>query len=1032
MKKHITTIITKALCPVALIVMLTIICSVPAWAQSQTAVTGTVVDETDEPMPGVLVSLPSLKKQAVTDLDGNFNLGPAPAGTALEVTFTGYKKYETQWKGQPLAIKMEPSAEMLEETVVIGYATVKKKDLTGAVGAVGADRLAQQSAPNISTALQGAMPGVNISRSGSMPGSGGTITIRGITTMSDNSPLILVDGTPVNDLDNINPDDVQQISVLKDAAAASIYGSRAAAGVILVTTKQAAEGDLRITYNGEISLQQASSLPDYVTDPLRYMAIINETRWNEAGNPEGGQYPTYAQSYMDQYLQNNFYNPIDFPVYNWRDAILRSTAPRTKHNLSLAYGNKTVKTRISMSYEDTEALYKGSNHERIFVRANNMLNLANNFTATVDLSMKHAVKHDPHSGSPLRAALMYPDIYLGAYPDGRVAYGQSGGNTYAAFMYGGKKETSNDYLTGKLALTYKPFKFLSIQGTLTPTLSFTKTKDMKKAIPVYDAFDTDQRIGFVSGYETNELSEVRATGVSMEKSLIVYYMQDFGLNSLSAMAGYEDYTYTYEKVTAGSSEMTLGDYPYLDLANKNHLTVGGSSYQNAYRSFFGRVMYNYDHRYFLQANIRGDGSSRFNKKYRWGWFPSASIGWRLSQEKFMADLMPTISNVMIRASYGSLGNERIGNYPYQASITLSNAIMFGSAGSTAQTAGAQVRLDVPDITWESTHTWDAGIDISMLNSRLDFTADVYYKKTKDMLLAMAIPLFPGYTAPEVNAGDMNTRGWEVKVGWNDRIGRDWGYGVSFNLSDAKSKMGNLGGKIMYSGNCIIREGDEYMAFYGYRADGLYQTADDVANSPSLMAGVGPGDVRYKDLSGSDGTPDGSIDASHDREVLGSSLPHMVFGGTLYATWKGLRLTMAFNGVGKQKVRLTEDMVRQKSFLAAPEIIMGNYWSVYNTPEQNLAAKYPRLNSATADKNNYQMSDYWLMDGSFFRMKTINLSYTFPKHIYKAIRLSDLRIYFNVEDPFCIHHYPKGWDPEVSTSGSNYIARTYTFGLNFSF
>ncbi len=1018
---------------ISLLLALAILLMPGAIAAQTTMLSGTVTDETDEPIVGAIVSAKALKNSTVTDIDGNYHLNGIPSGTEIEVTYLGYKPQSIKWSGNgPLNFTMQPDVQMLEETVVIGYATVKKKDLTGAVGAVGADRLGQQRSPNLSTALQGAIPGLDITRSGSMPGSSGTIKVRGITTMSDNSPLVLVDGTPVDDLDNVNPDDVESISVLKDAAAASIYGARAAAGVILITTKEAKDGDMTITYNGEYSISHATSFPDYVSDPIRYMQMANELKWNDAGNPVGGEYPTYSKEYIESYLENNLYNPIDYPIYDWRNAILKSNAPRTKHNVSLSYGNKSVKTRISASYEKSDALYKGSDHERIYVRANNSIKFNKNWTANVDLSMKHAVKNDPHSGSPIRAALMYPQIFAGTYPGGAVAPGQSGSNTMAAWRDGGEKKTTDDFITGKIALTYKPFKFLTVQGTITPTLRFNRVKDMKKSVPYYDAFDTDQQLGFISGYETNDLSEKRTNINSLEKSLIVTYDQNFGLNSLNAMIGYEDYTYDYETMGATSDDMTLADYPYLSLANKNKLGVTGSAYQNAYRSYFGRVMYNYNHRYFLQANIRGDGSSRFHKDHRWGWFPSASVGWRISEESWIKDRGNIISNLMLRGSYGSLGNERIGNYPYQASINIANAIMFGPQGSQAVNGAAQLNYAVQDITWESTHTWDIGIDVGLFNSRLDITADIYYKKTKDMLLAMTIPGFTGYSAPDVNAGDMHTRGWELKFTWNDNIGRDWTYGASFNLSDSRSKMGNLDGKVLYSGDCIIRGGDEYMAFYGYRSQGLYQTAEEVAESAKLLAAVAPGDIRYRDLGGPEGVPDGNIDTTYDQEILGSSLPHLLYGGYINVGYKGIRLSAGFNGVGKQNVRISQAMVRGSSFLAWPEEVIGKYWSTYNTPEQNQKAIYPRLSTTTGDKNNYVMSDYWLMDGSYFRVKNINLSYSFPRHLLKHIRFNSLRVYFNVEDPFCFHHYPKGWDPEVNSSGSNYIATTYTFGLDFSF
>lgn len=1011
--------------------MLAMLVPAAAMAQSQ-ALSGTVTDENDDPIVGAIVSDSSNKLTAMTDINGNYTIANVPAGTEIKVTYLGYKPEKQIWDGKgTLDFRLFPDMQMLEETVVIGYATIKKKDLTGAVATLGSDRLDKQRSPNLSSALQGAIPGLDITRSGSMPGTGASVQIRGVTTISDSSPLIIIDGTPVSDLDNVNPDDVESISVLKDAAAASIYGARAAAGVILITTKKAREGELQISYNGEYSIIEPTSYPEFVTDPIRYMQIINERNWNNAGNPVGAENPIYSQEYMDNYMTNHYYDPISYPVYDWKSHILRSTTPRTKHNVSLSYGGKQVNTRISASYEYTDALYKGSNYERIFVRANNTINFNHLWSANVDFSLRHATKNDPVSGSPIRAANMYPQIYAGTYPDGRIAEGQSGSNTLAAWREGGTQKNNINFLTGKIALNYKPFKFLSFQATMTPTMSFRKIKAMQKAIPYYDAYDTEQLLGYISGYSTNKLTETRADDYSIEKSITATYYQDFGPHSINVLAGYEDYTYHYEILRLSSDNMTLGDYPFMDNANMNELAPEGSAYENAYRSFFGRVMYNYNNRYFFQFNIRGDGSSRFAKQYRWGWFPSASLGWRISNEKFMTGLSPVLSNAMIRASYGSLGNERIGNYPYQASVNLENAIMFGQSGPTAATTAGQINYAVTNITWESTHTWDLGLDFSLFNGRLDFTGDIYYKKTKDMLIATEIPSFSGYGNPQVNAGDMTTRGWELKASWTDNIGRDWYYGIGFNVSNSKSVMGNLNGTVSYSGNSIIREGDEYMAFYGYRSDGLFQSAEDAAGSPKLNAAAGAGDIKYKDLSGADGTPDGIINATYDREVLGSSLPHYIFGGYVNVGWKDLRLSVAFNGVGKQLVRMPTSMVQQSSFLAAPEIIMGKYWSNYNTEEQNLKAKYPRISSA-GDSNNYEMSDFWLMDGSYFRVKTINLSYSLPRKWVKKICFDRIRVYFNVEDPFVYSHFPKGWDPEINTSGSNYIARTYTFGLDFSF
>ncbi len=1015
---------------VIFVLLIAIVSSVSALAET---LKGRVLDESELPLVGATVKIAHPKRVVVTDAEGWFRIPDVRKDIEVEVSYIGYSAEKRNWKGGELVITMKPLAQSMDEVVVIGYATVKKRDLTGAVSAVGADQLGSQRSPSLTTALQGTMPGLNVSRSGSMPGSSGTMTIRGITTLSDNNPLILVDGMPVGSLDMVNPDDVQQISVLKDAAAASIYGARAAAGVILVTTKSAKEGDLNISYSGEVSMIQAASMPEFITEPQEWMRMFNELTWNDAGNPENGQYAVFSPEVIEDYYQLNAIDPLAYPDYDWIGSIMKPWAPRTKHTLSMSYGNKQIKSRVSTSYERSEALYDGNDFNRIYLRANNEIKFNNNWSANFDMAVRHHVKNDPNFGSPIRAANMYPRYYIGRYPDGRWAPGQSGANTEARFRDGGTTTSTGDNLAGKMSLTYRPISTVTIQASVAPNMTFSKTKDMQKAIPYYDYEDPGKRLGFISGYGANKLTESRAEAVSFEKSLIASYVDQLGNHSLNAMVGYEDYTYNHESMSAVSDQMTLSNYPYLDLANTNYLSVAGSAYEHAYQSVFGRVMYNYDGRYFLQANVRGDASSRFHKNHRWGVFPSGSLGWRVTNERFMESLQPTLSNLMLRASYGSLGNERIGNYPYQSTINLTNAVMIGNSGFVSQTAGAQVEYAVTDLTWESTHTWDLGIDLGMFNNRLDLTADIYYKQTKNMLLAMAIPQFTGYSSPQINAGDMNTRGWEVKIGWHDNIGSDWRYSASFNLSDSKSMMGDLGGKVMYSGDCIIKGGEEYMAYYGYRALGLFQSKEEADASPKLLQSATAGDLKYKDLSGVDGNPDGVIEKTYDREVLGSSLPHFLYGGNLSIGWKGLELSAAFSGVGKQNAYYSQSMVKamESGYLGAPAIMRGKYWSHNNTPEQNAAAIYPRLSRELG--NNYTpTSDWWIFNGAYFRMKNVNISYVLPSTLTKQIRFNRIRVFCNVEDPFQISHYPKGWDPEINSNGGNYIARTYTFGLDFSF
>ena len=1026
---------------IRLLSLLAILLLLPVSVFAQESVTGTVSDS-NGPLAGVMVLNKDNGKWASTDLDGNYTIPEIKKGQILEFSFMGYITKKEVWNGQhPYNVLLMEDAMELEETVVIGYGSVKKKDLTGAVGVVNDKIIGQQSTSQLSQSLQGVVPGLSVTRSSSMPGASATIKVRGITTMSDSSPLILVDGMAVSSLDNVPTEDVRQITVLKDAASAAIYGARAASGVILITTKEASEGQLQIGYNGEVSVITPTEFPSYRTGVKEYMEDYNEWAWNDAGNPEGGEYAGYSKELIDNYMSNNAYDPITYPNYDWKSAILKKASMRHKHNVTMTYGNKVIKSRTSASYENADALYKGLSHERLSLRSRNTIKFSEKWSGALDFSFRQATKKDPHSGSPIKAANMYPSIYAGLYPDGRIAPGKEGSfsNTLGALLEGGNKTNVATMASAKISLSYKPVEGLDITANFTPTYSFVKTKDMQKAVPVYDAYDTDVILGYVSGYTANALSELRSDAKTFETQVIATYDKTFAKkHNFNVMAGYEDYMYTYEKLTADTNEMELSMFPYMDLANKNSLNVGGSSYQNAYRSFFGRIMYNYDNRYYLQLNARGDASSRFHKDYRWGFFPSASLGWVVTNEKFMSNVN-WLNHLKLRASVGSLGNERIGNYPYQTYITFNKAIMYDSAGTSpvSTMTGAQADYAYKNIHWEKTWSWDAGIDATFLDNRLDFSADYYYKKTTDMLLAVAIPSFTGYSAPDRNAGTMNTRGWEVKLGWADSIG-DFSYAVSVNLSDYRSVMGDLGGKQVFNSNgTIITEGEEYCAWYGYKASGLFQNAEEISNSALLVSSVKPGDVKYKDISGPEGTPDGIINDTHDRTVLGSSLPHYIYGGSINLGWKGISFSVLFNGVGHQLSRLTEDMVRplESQWLPSPSVIRNsdgsrNYWSVYNTDEENLKAKYPRLSHSSGEYNNYKMSDYWLKNSAFLRVKNINLGYTFPKALISKVNIKGLRVYFNVDDPFCFDNYLKGWDPEAGAS--TYIARTWTFGLDLKF
>jgi TonB-linked SusC/RagA family outer membrane protein len=522
---------------------------------------------------------------------------------------------------------------------------------------------------------------------------------------------------------------------------------------------------------------------------------------------------------------------------------------------------------------------------------------------------------------------------------------------------------------------------------------------------------------------------VRNDDYRITTQFLINYDKTFGDHSLNLMAGYESRYEFNEGLGASRSNYELDSYPYLDIGPLELRDNSGSAYEYARQSFFGRAVYSFRNKYLLQANIRRDASSRFAGDFRWGTFPSVSAGWVISEEAFMKDVS-AISFLKLRASYGTLGNERIGNYPYQATMAFANALFFQGGTVVSQQGAAQQRYAIRDITWETTESYDIGVDAYFLDSRLRFAGDYYRKQTKDMLLALQIPTFMGFDNPDQNTGKMHTTGWDLNLEWNDNI-QDLGYSVSFNLSDFKSVMGDLGGT-EFLGDQIKIEGSEFNEWYGYRVNGLFQTPDDLTGAALISASTKPGDLRYVDVNGADGSPDNRISPEYDRVLLGGSLPRYTYGGNIRLDYKGIDLGIAVQGVGKQNVRIASNMVQPllENWLNMTTLIDGSYYSQYNTPEQNLVAQYPRLTYSNPG-NNYAMSDFWMFNGRYFRLKNVNLGYTLPKSWTDKITLQSVRLYANVSDLFCLSKYPKGYDPE-STISDYPITTTVLFGLSVKF
>lgn len=993
-----------------------------AIAQNKT-ISGKVEDTKGEALPGVSVSIKGTSKGTITDLEGNYTIQDIPTPATLVFSFIGMETKEVNVGNQSVInITLNEETKALDEVVVIGYGTVRKKDLTGAVASVQGSALKEKATTRLSEALQGTMPGVMVTRTGSASDVSATIRIRGITTIGDSEPLIIIDGVP-GSLDWVNPNDVESISVLKDAASASIYGSRAASGVILVTTKRAKSGQLSISYNYEYMIDKPTRIAEYV-DAQTYMSLYNEMKWNDNDNT-GGEYPVYTKDVIDNYPSLHAENPNQYPDKDWLTSMLKSSAHRQSHKVSITGGTEKVKTNISLAYDQTEGLYKNKEYDRFTVRANNDIDISKYLSMEADMSVIYSENKNPLY--PISPSSGCAPIYPMEWSDGRVAPGKTGTNIYAQLNYGGFSDNNANVTRGKLALNLTPIKGLRISGVFSPEYYTSKSKGFYKRVPYTDWEDPNGFVGYVGTRTTNYLSESRTENIKTTTQFLINYDKQIGNHSINTMLGYENYYFKSEALAATRDQYILTEFPYLDLGDKNYQTNGGNAYENAYRSYFGRVMYNYKNKYYLQANARYDGSSRFHRDHRWGLFPSLSTGWVLTEESFMKNINP-LSFLKLRFSWGTLGNEKIGNYPYQSTIQFSNSILYYGNNATAVQTAAIRNYTIENISWETTETYDIGIDANFFNNRLIFSGDYYKKKTKDMLLALAIPDYIGVSDPMQNTGKMHTKGWEFSIRWNDRIG-DLSYSISANLSDSKSVMGDLGGT-EFLGSQVKFEGSEFNEWYGYVSEGIYQTQEDVDNSATLNARVKPGDIKYKDISGPDGVPDGKISAEYDRVLLGGSLPRYQYGGDIRLDYRGIDFSVVFQGIGKKKSLLSESMVQpfRDQFVEVPELLIGNYWSLYNTDEQNENVKYPRL-SEVGKTNNYSFSDYWLFNGAYFRLKNITLGYTIPQNLIEKCKLQNLRVYLSTNDLFSIDNYPKGWDPETS---SYWITKSFILGVSVKF
>lgn len=984
---------------------------------------GVVVDAvTQTPLAGVSITDSSGAVQTSSDQDGSFILKISSSEVLLFFSYVGYKVQSRVVTMSDFRVLMEPTNHDLDEVVVVGYGTQRKKDLTGAIKTISAEDVEGRRTVQISESLQGSIGGVSVTRDNGAPGSGSSILIRGITTIGTNSPLIIVDGSPVNNIDHINPMDVENLTVLKDAASAAIYGSRGAAGVILITTKRAKSGQQSLDYAYELGVEEATALPKYVgiQDFMRY---FNERLENDGGTP------LYSKDHIESYLTNNAKAPDLYPNTDWQKAVMTNDNPlRNRHELVFTSGNDKLLTKASMGYTKQGAFYDNYDYERLLMRVNNDLKISDKINLNLDLGYKRT-NTDEVPYNVLYRGRVLPPFYDDYYEDGRYAPGKDGDNPVAEMLDGGNIRTQLNQLSARVALIFKPVTGLTLTAQLSPIMDFDKVKNYSKRMEYTDLEDVSRVIAQNRG--KTGLTESRSENYAINTQLLANY--NYVLNddhTFDVLGGFEENYRHYEGLGASRQGFALVGFPYLNAGAIDLRDNSGSANESTLHSLFGRLQYNYRSKYYLQANIRSDRSSRFANGHRQAVYPSVSGGWVLTEENFLKD-NTVFDFLKLRASWGKSGNERLldrnGNasyYPYQAQIDFTNALFYQTGKIVPLAGGGQQVYAVENISWETSETTDIGLDMAFFDSRLSVSADYYSKKTYDILLPLDIPLYLGYDKPNQNAGELGVKGWELELGWADRVG-DLKYSTAFNISDAKSTIRSLKGT-EFLGDQIIRQGSEYNEWFGYKFDGIFQTEEELAAGPVMNANTKVGDFRYVDIDG-----DGAI-TPDDKLLLGGALPRFQYGGNLRLDYKHFDFGLVFQGIGKKLSRLNDEVVRPfaEAFGNIPEELVGKFWSSHNTEEQNKDAFYPRLSDVSTG-GNYALSDRWLIDGSYFRVKNITLGYTFKNAAFDKAGINNIRIHVAVNDLFSKSKFPKYLDPEAANY-SYPITRTFLFGASVRF
>lgn len=1029
--------------------------------QQTKRITGTVTDAFG-PVTGANVLEKGTINGVITDVDGNFSLNVEP-GATIVVSFIGYISQEIVVGNQAVInVQLKEDAEMLDEVVVIGYGVQKKKLLTGATVQVSGDQIAKRSTTSALTALQSSTPGVTITQQNGQPGSGFIVNIRGIGTIGSSSPLYVIDGVPGGDLNHISPADIESIDVLKDAASAAIYGSRAANGVILVTTKQGKVGKMTITYDGYVGAQYMAKKPDML-NAKEYMLIQDERRFNEgqAGYDWANLLPTD--------LYNSFANGSNKGT-DWVDEFYNEGALTQSHAINLTGGNENSVFSLGYSYttqdgilgHDVQSKYnrntfrinsdhvvlKGKTHD--IIKIGQTLNYMYRENSGISQGNQYwNLFYDVLQANPLLPAYnSNGGLYSAAdkQADGWNFDGNTGNPILKAVSTSqGLNLSKNHNLNVSAYLQIQPIKGLIFKSQFGYKMSASSYRDWNK---VYSASNNT-----FNGSERVAQNQSLGYSWTLENTLLYQLRQN--LHSADIVIGQSAEKWGMgENVSSGASNNIFSDewkYGWVDNMKPidlDQISAGGSPWgEGSLASFFGRVNYNYSEKYLASFTLRADGSSNFARGNRWGYFPSASVGWVVSEEAFMEGVKDWMDYFKLRASWGQNGNSSIDPFQYLSTFAFndSDAYYFGKDKTTASTGAVADILKNPDVSWETQESVNIGLDARFLSGRLNLAFDWYTRTTKDWLLIAPILGTYGLNAPYVNGGDIRNQGFEVALGWNDRIGKDFSYSINANFSHNKNEVTRIANaeRIIHGEANVLSQGttEMYRAqvgypvgyFYGYKTAGIFQNQAEVNATSAKLPGAQAGDVKFVDVSGPNGVPDGVINEL-DRTMIGNPHPDFMAGLNINLEYKGFDLSVAATGSFGHQIAKSYRRFADSPLQNYTTDIFGRWIG------EGTSNKLPRLTSGS--HSNWQLiSDIYIEDADYVRIQNITIGYDF-KRLFPKMPLGQARLYFTAQNLFTITGY-SGMDPEIGYGfdqswvrgidlGSYPSSKTFLVGVNLKF